>query len=315
MRLIHFAMLAALSVIWGSAFMLVKVTLEDVPPLTLVAGRITTAFLFLGAILVISGRTLPRSRDAWFAFTFLGIVNNVFPFTLLTWGQQHVDSALAAILVASMPLSTVVLAHVWINERLTLDRALGVLIGFGGVFLLIGGDLQDITGSGTLGQLAIIGGAVGYSTGTVFARRYMVDADPDVTATGQTLVGSVIMIPIALAVDTPFDLSVSVKAGLAWAALGVVASAIAYLIFFRLVRHISATQASMVSYLIPITAVLLGVLVLDESLGASRFVGLAVIIFGVWVVNGGGGWLMARLGRGDAALAVETIDEHDTNVR
>ena len=308
-------MLVALSVIWGSAFMLVKVALEDVPPLTLVAGRVTTAFLFLGAVLVIRGRTLPRSRDAWFAFTFLGIVNNVFPFTLLTWGQQHIDSALAAILVATMPLSTVVLAHVWINERLTLDRALGVVVGFAGVFLLIGGDLQDITGSGTLGQLAIIGGAVGYSAGTVFARRYMVDADPDVTAAGQTLVASVIMIPIALAVDTPFDLSVPVKAGLAWAALGVVASGVAYLIFFRLVRHISATQASMVSYLIPITAVLLGVLVLDESFEASRIVGLAVIIFGVWVVNGGGGWLMARLGRGDAALSVETIGEHDTNVR
>ena len=307
-------MLVALSVIWGSAFMLVKVALEDVPPLTLVAGRVTTAFLFLGAVLVIRGRTLPRSRDAWFAFTFLGIVNNVFPFTLLTWGQQHIDSALAAILVATMPLSTVVLAHVWINERLTLDRALGVVVGFAGVFLLIGGDLQDITGSGTLGQLAIIGGAVGYSAGTVFARRYMVDADPDVTAAGQTLVASVIMIPIALAVDTPFDLSVSVKAGLAWVALGVLASAVAYLIFFRLVRHISATQASMVSYLIPITAVLLGVLVLDESFEASRIVGLAVIIFGVWVVNGGGGWLMARLGRGDAALSVETIGEHDTNV-
>ena len=308
-------MLVVLSVIWGSAFMLVKVALEDVPPLTLVAGRVTTAFLFLGAILVISGRTLPRSRDAWFAFTFLAIVNNVFPFTLLTWGQQHIDSALAAILVATMPLSTVVLAHVWINERLTLDRALGVLVGFGGVFLLIGGDLQDITGSSTLGQLAIVGGVVGYSTGTVFARRYLVNADPDVTAAGQTLVAFVLMIPIALAVDTPFDLSVSVKTGLAWAALGVLATAVAYLIFFRLLRQISATQASMVSYLIPITAVLLGVLVLDESFEASRILGLAVIIFGVWVVNGGGGWLMARLGRGDAALAVETSGKHDTNVR
>ncbi|MCH8026180.1 MAG: EamA family transporter [Chloroflexi bacterium] len=313
-RLVHFSMLVVLSVIWGSAFMLVKVALEDVPPLTLVAGRVTTAFLFLGAILVISGRTLPRSRDAWFAFTFLAIVNNAFPFTLLTWGQQHIESALAAILVATMPLSTVVLAHVWINERLTLDRALGVLVGFGGVFLLIGGDLQDITGSSTLGQLAIIGGVVGYSTGTVFARRYMVNADPDVTAAGQTLVGSVIMIPIALTVETPFDLSVSVKAGLAWVALGVVASAIAYQIFFRLVRDISATQASMVSYLIPITAVLLGVLVLDESLEASRIAGLAVIIFGVWVVNGGGGWLIALLSRGDTALAAEPLSEPDAGL-
>ncbi len=295
-------MLVALSVIWGSAFMLVKVALEDVPPLTLVAGRVTGAFLFLAAALAVLGKRLPLKREAWFAFAFLAVVNNMFPFTLLTWGQQHVDSSLAAILVASMPLTTVLLAHIWIDERLTVDKAIGVLVGFGGVFLLIGGDLQDITGSSTLGQLAIIGGAVGYSTGTVFARRYMVDADPDVTATGQTLVGTVLMIPIALAVDTPFDLSISVKAGLAWAVLGVLSSAIAYLIFFRLVRMVTATEASMVAYLIPVTAVLLGALVLDESFGLTRFFGLAVIIFGVWIVNGGGAWLTARLRPGRTAV-------------
>ena len=298
----HLAVLVALSVIWGSAFMLVKVVLEEVPPMTLVAGRLAGACLFLMFALVLTRRSLPRSREAWLAFVALGLGNNVWPFILLTWGQQHIDSSLAAILVASMPLSTVVLARYWVNERLTIDRTLGILIGFGGVFALIGGDLRDLTESSTLGQLAIIGGVLGYSFGTVFARRYMREADPMVYAAGQTLVGTAIMAPVALAADRPFDLSISVKTALAWSALGILTSAVAYLLFFWLIRRITATQASMVSYLIPITAVFLGAIVLDERLGANSFVGLGLIILGVWVVSGGGRWLAERL-RGDREAA------------
>lgn len=284
----------ALSIIWGSAFMLVKVVLEEVPPLTLVAGRLFGAFLFLSLILLLGGRWLPRRREAWLAFLALGLVNNVWPFTLLTWSQQHIESSLAAILTSSMTLSTAVLSHFWIKERLTIDRALGILVGFAGVFVLIGADLRDITESSTLGQLAVVGGVLGYAFGTVFARRYLQDADPTETAAGQTLVGAAVMIPVALAVDRPFDLVISAKIALAWATLGVLASAVAYLLFFRLIRHITATQASMVSYLIPVTAVFLGALVLDERLGANSFVGLGLIIVGVWVVNGGGRWVMER---------------------
>ncbi len=290
-------MLVTLSIIWGSAFMLVEVVLEEVQPLTLVAGRLTGAFIFLAAAFAISGRPFPRDLASWRAFAFLGVVNNVFPFILLTWGQDRIDSSQAAILVASMPLSTVLIAHFWINERLTTDRILGVLVGFGGVFLLVGGDLGDLTGAGTLGQLAVILGAVGYSTGTVFARRYLQDADIVTTAMGQTMIGTMIMIPLALAVDTPFDLSISAKTALAWVAMGVFPSGVAYLIFFRLVRQVSATQASMVTYLIPITAILLGVLVLDESVASSSFAGLALIVAGIWVVNGGAGWFWARFRR------------------
>ena len=295
MRPTQLAVLIALSVIWGSAFMLVKVVLEEVPTLTLVAGRLTGAALFLGIALLVTGGRLPRDASAWRAFFFLGLVNNVFPFTLLTWGQQHIDSSLAAILTASMPLSVVILAHFWINERLTLDRVAGVLVGFSGVFLLIGGDLRDLTGSNTLGQLAVVAGVLGYSAGTVFARRYLQEADSMVTAAGQTLVGAVLIVPVALGVDRPFDLAIGAKTALAWATLALLGSAVAYLLYFWLIRRVTATQASTVTYLIPITAVLLGALVLDERLGANSFAGLAVIIVGVWLVNGGGSWLAERL--------------------
>lgn len=298
MRPSHLAVLILLSVIWGSAFMLVKVSLEEVPPLTLVAGRLAGGALFLVVAILVTGRSLIQSRQAWAAFALLGVVTNVFPFTMLAWGQQHIDSSLAAILVATMPLSTVIFAHYLIRERLTIDRAVGVLVGFAGVFVLIGGDLRDLADSSTLGQLAVIGGVVGYGIGTVLARRFLQDADPVVVAAGQMLVGAAIMAPVALAVDQPFDLAISVKVGLAWVTLGVVSSAIAYLFFYWLLRRVTATQASMVSYLIPITAVILGALVLDERLAATSFAGLALIIAGVWVVNGGGRWL-AKLVRGE----------------
>ena len=294
MRLPHLIVLIVLSILWGSSFMLIKVALEELPPMTVVAGRLIGAGLFLTAALLLTGRTLGRSREAWLAFIMLGVVNNVFPFTFLTWGQQHIDSSLAAILTASMPIYVGVLAHFWIGERLTPDRLLGVLIGFGGVIVLIGGDLRDLFASSTLGQLAVVVGVLGYAIGTVFARRYLQERDSVVFATGQTLVAMVVMLPIALVADAPVDLAVSAKVALAWVTLGVLGSGVAYLLFFWLLRRITATQASMVTYLIPITGVVLGALVLDERLAANSFVGLVVIIAGVWIVNGGGGWLAQR---------------------
>jgi drug/metabolite transporter (DMT)-like permease len=300
-------LLVVLSVIWGSAFMLVEVVLEDVAPLTIVAGRLSLAFVFLFAVLRATGQRLPMTRRAWTAYFVMGVVNNVWPFAAITWGQQHIESSLAAILTASMPISTVLLAHYTIRERMTPDRVAGILVGFAGVFVLIGADLRDITESGTLGQLAVLGGVLGYSIGTVFARRYLQDADPTETAAGQMMVGTAVAVPLALAVDRPFDLAVSAKAASAWIALGILPSAIAYLLFFRLVREISATQASMVSYLIPITAVFLGAFVLDERLAATSFLGLALIVLGVWVVNGGIPWVRGRLGLAAGPVEVEPM--------
>ena len=274
--------------------MLVKVVLEEVEPLTLVTGRLAGAALFLALVLAVTKHAFPRTREAWLAFVALGVGNTVWPFVLLTWGQQHIESSLAAILTSSMTLSTAVLAHFWIKERLTVDRSLGIIIGFVGVFVLIGGDLRDITESSTLGQLAVIAGVQGYAFGTVFARRYLQGADSMATAAGQMLVGAVVIAPLALAVDRPFDLDLSAKHAIAWATLGVLASGIAYLIFYWLIRYVTATQASMVSYLIPITAVLLGALVLDEHLGANSFAGMALVILGVWIVSGGWLWLAER---------------------
>ena len=306
MRLQDIASLFALSLIWGSAFMLVKVALDDLEPLTLVAGRLFGAAVFLVLVLLVTRRSLPRPGRVWYPFIVLGLLNNVYPFTLLTWGQQHIDSSLAAILVSSMALWTAVLAHFWIDERLTLDRSLGLLIGFAGVIVLIGADLRDITDSSTLGQLAIVAGVLGYAFGTVYVRGFLTERDAVVTATGQTIVAATVMAPLALAVDAPFDIDLSTKTALAWLTLGVVSSGIAYLIYFRLIRNVTATQAALVGYLIPVTAVFLGAFVLDERLGVNSFAGLGLIIVGVWVVSGGGGWLLQRMRRDQRALGVES---------
>jgi len=287
--------LALLSCIWGTSFLFTKVTVEEVPPLTLVEGRLLLAGAVLLLLMRRLGLSLSLTPRLWAAITFMGLVNNVIPFTLITWGQQHIDSSLAAILNSTMPLFTVVIAPLWIKESLTGERAAGVLIGFAGVFVLLGADLGAIAESSTLGQLAIIGASLGYATGTVFARRYLQERPPVVFAASQMVVASALLLPVALAVDTPFDLRVSAKAALAWTALGVLSSGLAYIIFFWLIQRIAAIQFSLIAYLIPLVAVFLGWLVLDERLGADSFGGLALIVLGVFIVNGTWRALLRRL--------------------
>jgi drug/metabolite transporter (DMT)-like permease len=279
-------MLVVLSCIWGNSFLFTKVTVEEVPPLTLVEGRLILAGAVLLLLLRGLGLSLSLTPRLWAAITFMGLVNNVIPFALITWGQQHIDSSLAAILNATMPLFTVIIAPLWIKERLTGERALGVLIGFAGVFVLLGADLGAIAESSTLGQLAVIAASAGYAVGFVFARRYLQEREPVVFAAGQMVVASALLLPVALAVDTPFDLRVSAKAALAWTALGVVSSGLAYIIFFWLIQRLEALEVSLTAYLIPLVAVFLGWLVLDERLGANSFGGLVLIVLGVFIVNG-----------------------------
>jgi drug/metabolite transporter (DMT)-like permease len=295
MRLPPLLMLVLLSFIWGNSFLFTKVVVEEVPPFTLVEGR----FLLSTAILLLLMRALRLSfsltRGLWVAVAFMGLVNNAIPFVLITWSQEHIDSSLAAILQSTVPLFTVVIAPLWIKERLTLDRVVGMLIGFAGVFVLIGTDLGAVGKSSTLGQLAVVVASVGYATGTVFARRYLRDRSPVIFAAGQMVVASTLLLPLALAVDRPFDLHVSTKAALAWVALGVVSSGLAYVVFFWLVQRLEALQVSLVAYLIPMVAVVMGWLVLGERLGANSFAGLALIVLGIFVVQGGWRLLRQRL--------------------
>lgn len=277
-------LLLVLGLIWGSAFAMNDVVVEEVGPFTIVAGR-----LLLAAILLAGGALLFRAgappRSAWGVLLVLAVLNNVVPFTLITWAQEHITSSLAATLNATMPLMTFVVAAAAGTERPTPDRALGVAIGFAGAIVLIGPDLTDITSSNALGDLAVLGGSAGYAVSTVIAREKL-HGDPTALASGQMFFGALIAVPLALAVDGPPDLAISMEASLSWIALGALSSGIAYVIFFALVQRITATSISLVSYLIPIVATVVGWAVLDEDIGVNLFVGLALIIAGMVLVNG-----------------------------
>jgi drug/metabolite transporter (DMT)-like permease len=294
-RLPPLLVLVVLGCIWGNSFLFTKVTVEEVPPLTLVEGRLILAGVVLLLLLRALGHSLSLTPALWAAVAFMGVINNVIPFALITWGQQHIDSSLAAILNSTMPLFTVIIAPLWIKERLTFDGALGVLVGFAGVFVLIGADLRQIAESSTLGQIAVVGASACYATGTVFARRYLQERPPVVLASGQMMVASALLLPVALAVDRPFDLHTSAKAALAWVALGVASSGLAYVIFFWLVQRLEALQVSLVAYLIPLVAVFVGWTVLDERLGANSLGGLVLIVLGIFIVQGGWQLVWRRL--------------------
>ncbi len=286
-----------MSLVWGSAFLLVKVTVEEVPPLTLTAGRLALSAVLLHVLMRASGLRWGRQRSLWATLAFMGLVNNVLPFTLIAWGQQHISSSLAAILNATTPLFTVIIAYLAATERLDLERGLGVAIGFGGAVVLVGPDLGHLTASSTLGQLAVVVGSLGFAVATVVARERLQGVEPLVAASGQLAMAAVFIGPVALLVDRPFDVTVSPKAAAAWVGLAALPSGLAYVLFLWLIQRITAVQVSLVSYLIPVTATFLGWLVLDERLGLNVIAGLLLIILGLLAVNGAMGPALRRLCR------------------
>jgi drug/metabolite transporter (DMT)-like permease len=283
------ALLAVLSIVWGGSFLFVGVAVRELPPLTIVAVRVVTAALALLLVLRLLNVELPRTRQAWAAFLGMSILNNVIPFTLIVWGQSHVASGLASILNATTPLFTVIVAHyLTTDERLTGQRFAGVIVGFVGVAVMIGAAAFTSLDASILAQLAILGAALSYGFSGVFGRRFKTMGIPPLaTAAGQVTASSAILLPTALIVDHPWTLPVpSTGTILSLAALGLVSTAFAYLIFFRLLARAGATNVGLVTFLIPVSAILLGVLVLGETLAARHMAGMALIGAGLILIDG-----------------------------
>jgi drug/metabolite transporter (DMT)-like permease len=232
---------------------------------------------------------LPPDKRAWAAFVGMGILNNVIPFCLIVWGQGHIGSGLASILNATTPLFTVIVAHYWTeDERLTGPRLAGVVVGFVGVAVMIGAAAMAALDKSILAQLAVLGAALSYGFSGVFGRRFKTMGIPPLaTAAGQVTASSAILLPLALVVDRPWTLSLpSTGALLSLAALGLVSTAFAYLIFFRLLARAGATNVGLVTFLIPVSAILLGVLILGETLAARHGAGMALIAAGLLLIDG-----------------------------
>ncbi|MBI4759545.1 MAG: EamA family transporter [Chloroflexi bacterium] len=297
MGFVNFSVLLLLGIIWGSSFMFIKVGVAELPPLLVAAGRMGIGALFLLALLMVQGKRLPRGGGLWARIALMGLINNAIPFTLIPWGEERIPSALASILNATMPLFTVLIAHYWTaDERLSRAKLLGVTVGFLGVMALMGTDVTDPTRASTQGELAVIVAAACYAVATIFARKYLHGPEPAVLATGQLATGFVFTLPPILLTVRPGPAAPSFPALASVAALGLLGSGLAYLIYYWLLRRINATQMSLVTYLLPVTAVFWGAALLGESLGANHFLGLGLIFVGIMVVNGTGQLAYRRLG-------------------
>lgn len=283
------ALLGLLSIIWGGSFLFVGVAVRELPPLIIVALRVSLAALALQIVLRAMGLTLPRERQAWAAFFGMGILNNAIPFSLIVWGQSHIASGLASILNATTPLFTVVVAHyLTADEKLTGSRLGGVIVGFIGVAVMIGSAALTSLNTNVLAQLAVLGAALSYGFSSVFGRRFKtLGIPPLVAAAGQVTASSCILLPVSVIVDRPWALHMpSLATVLSLLALALVSTAFAYLIFFRLLARAGATNVGLVTFLIPVSAILFGVLLLGETLELRHMAGMALIAAGLMLIDG-----------------------------
>ncbi|NBN65230.1 EamA family transporter [Microvirga tunisiensis] len=287
MNLISWLLLAALSALWGGAFLFAKVAVSEIPPFVLVFLRVAIAVALLQGVLYLSRQRLPSDRSSLGAFLLLGLLNNVVPFSLIFWGQTGIAAGLASILNATTPMFTFLVAAVLFRqEEVSLSRIAGVLLGFAGVAAMLSASLAGLTSDPLWAQAACLGAAVSYAFAGAFGRRFR-GTPPLVTATGQLTASTLIMAPVALLTAgswSPVDVSLLVWGNVL--ALGVFATALAYLLFFRLLARAGATNTSLVTLLIPVCALLFGHLLLGERLYPVQFAGLAVLLAGLVLLDG-----------------------------
>lgn len=300
----EWGLLLTLSGLWGGSFFFVGVAVQGLPPLTIVALRVAGAATVLWVWLIASGRGLPGTPRVWAAFGAMGVMNNVVPFSLIVWGQTQIGSGLASILNATTPLFTVVVAHLLTrDEKLGPGKLVGVGLGLCGVVVLIGPQALGGLGQAVLAQVAVLGACLSYALAGVFGRRFRdMGVTPVQTAAGQVTASAAIMVPLALAIEAPWTLPAPAPAvWLAVAGLAVVSTAVAYILYFRILATAGASNLLLVTFLIPATAILLGVLVLGEVLLLRHLAGLGVIGLGLAAMDGRPARGLSRLCHGARA--------------
>ncbi len=287
----EWSLVVLLSVLWGGSFFFIGVAVHELPPLTIVALRLGLAALVFLAVFAISGRRLPGGIAVWSAFTIMGILANVLPFSLITIAETRIDSGLAAILYATTPLFAVFAAHFLTeDEKLTGGKIVGALIGLAGVAVLIGPDAVGAltAGSDLLPELAVIGAALSNALSGIYGRRFArLGISPDRAAAGQLTAAAVILIVLAALLERPWQGAMPGTATwLSIAGLAFLSTAVAYLVFYRVLATAGATNLMLVTLLIPVSASLLGVLVLKEVVGLSELAGLVLIATSLLAIDG-----------------------------
>lgn len=283
------ATLIALAMLWGGSFFFIAIALRGFTPLTLVFARTAMGAAVLWAVALLWRARIPRDGRTWRGLLVQALLNNVIPLLLFSWGQTRISGGLAAILNATTPVWGVLIAHVWVaGERLTVARVAALMLGFAGVAVTIGGDALRGLGANVLPQLACLIGAACYSVASVLGRRFSdAGVDPVVTAAGSLAMAAVVTFPVMLLFGQPWTAATApLPSWGALAALGIMSSALGFLLYYRLLASAGATNSMLVTFLIPITPILLGWLVLGERLAPQHFQGLALIAAGLVAIDG-----------------------------
>lgn len=279
--------LLGLGVIWGFSFLFIKVAVAGLTPTTVAGGRVALGAVVLLGILRIQGVALPRDRRLWWHFAFVGLVGCAIPFTLLAWGEERITSALTAVLNASTPMFTAVAAAALLRDRLRGGQVLGLLIGAAGVAVAAGLGGEDLASSSLTGSAAAVVAGACYGLAFAYTRRHLMGIPPLVAATGQLVMASVLLAPVAVSTSVGDGFSLSPTRVGAMIALGVLGTGIAYVINYRTIAELGATAASLVTYVVPVVAVVVGIVVLREPFHLRLVVGGLLIIAGIAAVRSG----------------------------
>lgn len=283
------AILIILSVIWGGSFFFVEILVDYLPPLTIVALRVGLAAIILWVIVIFRRLPLPRTLKQWRGLFIVGLVNNALPFCLIVWGQTQISSGLASVLNATTPFFTVAIAGLYLaDESFSRAKFTGVITGLLGTAILIGPEaLSGLSGS-IAGQMAVMLAALCYAAAAVYSRRFKAwGVSPLMIATGQVTMAAIILLPITLFIDQPWTLPLPPLHAIgAMIGLAVISTVIAYILYFRLVASAGATNAALVTFLIPVSAILLGTVVLGETFTALQALGAILIGAGLIIMDG-----------------------------
>jgi drug/metabolite transporter (DMT)-like permease len=285
----EWGLLALLSLLWGGSFFLISVAIKELPPLTLVTLRVGLAAALLWASAPFLGVALPRSAKAVATVAVLGFGNGALPFALIAWGQTHLPSGLASILNAATPLFSVLAAHVLTaEEKLSGLKVFGTVAGLTGVAWLIGPDLLTGAGANLWAELAVLAAALAYALSAIFGRRVRaLGLRPVDVATGQLTAATLYLAPLALVIDRPWTLLAPSAATIAAVlAIAAFSTALAYVVYFRILAGAGATNVLLVTLLVPATSVVLGALFLHERLAGRQFLGFALIALGLAFIDG-----------------------------
>ena len=281
-----YALLVCLSAIWGGSFLFIKIGVETVPAATMTLGRLAIAAVLLVAVARMAGQNLPRGLRLWGLIALASLFGAALPFTLIAWGEEHIDSGLAAILMAVMPLTTLLLAHVFTkDEKMTPRKTLGVAMGILGLVVLIGPANLAVLGEDAIRQLAVAGGAFCYGVNAVVTRS-LTGQPRRAMAAGLMIASTLMLLPISLMLDRPWTLSPSTESLVSILVLAVLQTAIATLMMLALVRRQGASFFSQINFMVPLFGVLFGALVLLERPPPNAYAALAIILLGVAIARG-----------------------------